>query len=155
MTYMQDEQAIRELVAAFVAGWNAGDGDACARPFAENADFTAVTGARARGRDLIARGHAEILSTVFHGTALSAAINDIVFLRPDVAAADITFRIAAMSDKPWLPPYSSCGLVATKERGVWSIALFRNLVPFGRPVAGPLDQELTKASRAASEASHV
>jgi uncharacterized protein (TIGR02246 family) len=154
MTYMQDEQAIRELVAAFVAGWNAGDGDACARPFAENADFTAVTGARARGRDLIARGHAEILSTVFHGTALSAAVNDIVFLRPDVAAADITFRIAAVSDKPWLPPYSSCGLVATKERGVWSIALFRNLVPFGRPVAGPLDQELTKASRA-SEASHV
>ena len=69
MNHTQDEQAIRDLVAAFVAGWNAGDGDACGRPFAENADFTAVTGTRARSRDLIARGHAEILSTVFHGTA--------------------------------------------------------------------------------------
>ena len=149
----QDEHAIRGLVAAFVAGWNAGDGNACARPFAENADFTAVTGARARGRDLIARGHAEILSTVFRGTTLSATVNDIAFLRPDVAAADVTFRIAPMPDRPWLPPYSSCGLVATKELGAWSIASFRNLVPFGRPVAGALDQELTDTSRAAAEAS--
>jgi uncharacterized protein (TIGR02246 family) len=151
MIQTRDEQAIRGLVAAFVDGWNAGDGDACARPFTPNADFTAVTGARARGRDLIARGHAEILSTVFRGTVLTAAVNDIVFLRPDVAAADVTFRITPMPDKPWLPPYSSCGLVATKENGAWSIALFRNLVPYGRPAAGPLDRELTDASRAATE----
>jgi len=148
----QDEQAIRGLVAAFVAGWNTADGNACAAPFAENADFTAVTGARARGRDLIARGHSEILSTVFAGTVLSASVNDIVFLRSDVAAADVTFRIAPMAEKPWLPPYSSCGVVATKERDVWSIALFRNLVPHGRPVAGPLDQEVTNASRIAANA---
>jgi uncharacterized protein (TIGR02246 family) len=155
MNHTQDEEAIRELVAAFVTGWNAGDGDACARPFAENADFTAVTGVRARSRDLIARGHAEILSTVFSGTVLSATVNDIVFLRPDVAAADVTFRIAPKADKPWLPPYSSCGLVATKERDAWSIALFRNLVPYGRPVAGPLDQALMHASRMAAEAANV
>lgn len=150
MTKIQDEQAIRELVAAFVAGWNAGDGNACARPFAENADFTAVTGARARGRDLIGRGHAEILATVFRGTRNTGIVNDITFLRPDVAVADVTFRIEPMADKPWLPPYSSCGIVATKENGVWAIAVFRNLVPFGRPVAGPLDKEVLNASKAAA-----
>ena|SRR5215469_7123200 len=155
MTQTQDEQAIRGLVASFVDGWNAADGEACARGFAPDADFTAVTGARARGRDLIARGHAEILSTVFHGTVLTATVNDIAFLRPDVAAADVTFRITPMPDRPWLPPYSSCGLVATKERGSWSIALFRNLVPFGRPTAGPLDRELSDASRAAAETTTV
>jgi uncharacterized protein (TIGR02246 family) len=48
MTQTQDEQAIRGLVATFVDGWNAGDGEACARPFAPNADFTAVTGVRVR-----------------------------------------------------------------------------------------------------------
>ena len=155
MTQTQDEQAIRGLVAAFVDGWNAGDGEACGRPFAADADFTAVTGARARGRDLIARGHAEILSTVFRGTAISATVNDIAYLRPDVATADVTFRLAPMSDKPWLPPYSSCGLVAKKDNGSWSIALFRNLVPFGRPTAGPLDRELTDASRAGATTAHI
>lgn len=148
----KDEEAIRGLLANFVDGWNAGDGAACARPFAANADFTAVTGARARGRDLIGRGHAEILATVFRGTRLTATVNDIAFLRSDVAAADVTFRIAPMPDKPWLPPYSSCGLVATKEDGSWSIALFRNLVPFGRPTAGPLDRELVDTSRTSAEA---
>jgi len=154
MTSNQDEQAIRGLVAAFVEGWNAGDGYACAQPFAENADFTAVTGARIKGRDLIGRGHVEILATVFRGTHNSAVVNDITFLRPDVAAADVTFRLEPMRDKPWLPPYSSCGITATKENGVWSIAVFRNLVPFGRPVAGPLDREVLEASRTAAGMSH-
>ena len=151
MTNTQDEQAIRGLVTAFVEGWNAGDGYACARPFSEDADFTAVTGARIKGKDLIGRGHVEILATVFRGTRNTATVNDISFLRPDVAVADVTFRIDPMADKPWLPPYSSAGLVATKEQDSWSIAVFRNLVPFGRPVAGPLDREVTEASRIAAE----
>lgn len=155
MTQTHDEQAIRGLVAAFVEGWNVGDGNACARPFAPNADFTAVTGARAHGRDLIAAAHAEILSTVFRGTVLSATVNDVAFLRPDVAAADVTFRIAAMADKPWLPPYSCCGLVAIKEHGSWSIALFRNLVPYGRPAGGPVDRELIVVSRRAMETANI
>jgi hypothetical protein len=77
-------------------------------------------------------------------------VNDITFLRPDVAVADVTFRIEPMADKPWLPPYSSCGIVATKENGVWAIAVFRNLVPFGRPVAGPIDKEALNASKSAA-----
>jgi uncharacterized protein (TIGR02246 family) len=150
MTHNQDEQAIRGLVAAFIEGWNAGDGYACAQPFAEDADFTAVTGARCKGREMIGRGHAEILASVFRGTRNSAVVNDIQFLRPDVAVADVTFRLEPTVDKPWLPPYSSCGMVATRENGTWSIAAFRNLVPFARPVAGPLDREVLEASRAAA-----
>jgi uncharacterized protein (TIGR02246 family) len=148
ITLQNDEQAVRGLVDAFVQGWNAGDGEACARPFAANADFTTVMGQRARGRQLIARGHAEILATVFRGTHMTGTVNDITFLRPDVASADVTFRIDPMPGKPWIPPYASCGIVATKENGEWSIAVFRNMVPFSRPSAGPLDEELLAASRA-------
>ncbi len=147
MGNIQDEQAIRNLVAAFVDGWNAGDGYACARPFAEDADFTAITGLRAKGRDVIARGHAEILSTVYRGTRNSATVNDVRFLRQDVAVADVTFRFEPDADKPWLPAWSSCGIVATNENGVWSIAVFRNLIPFGRPVAGPLEREILNGSQ--------
>ena len=142
MTHTRDEEEIRELVATFIEGWNRADGKTCARPFAQHADFTAVTGQRVKGQELIAKAHDEILSTVFRGTHNSATVNDIDFLRPDVAAADVTFRIAPMPDKPWLPPYSTAGLIATKESGHWEIAVFRNMVPFGRPSAGPLDREL-------------
>ena len=154
MNQTADEAQIRQLVADFVDGWNAGDGWACARPFAENADFTAVMGQRARGRDQIGRGHVEILATVFRGTRNSGTVNDVTFLRPDVATADVTFRIEPMADKPWLPAYSSCGVVATKEDGAWKIAVFRNMVPFQRPVAGPLDRELVAASRVAAGLGH-
>jgi hypothetical protein len=54
----------------------------------------------------------------------------------------VTFRIAPMPDKAWLPDYTTAGLIATKESGRWEIAVFRNMVPFARPVAGPLDREL-------------
>jgi uncharacterized protein (TIGR02246 family) len=136
-----DELAIRALVDQFVEGWNAADGPACARPFAENADFTAIHGLRARGRELIGRGHAEILATVFRGTQLTATVNSIDYLRPDVAVADVTMRLK-QAGQTWLPKQTSCGIVATKDSGVWSIAVFRNMVPFERPVAGPLDREL-------------
>jgi uncharacterized protein (TIGR02246 family) len=151
MSVSQDKQALEALVATFVAGWNAGSGEICGRPFRADADFTAVNGLRAKGREQIARGHDEILSTVFRGTRNSAAVNDITFLRPDVASADVTFRIQWMADKPWLPPLSSCGIIATKDNGQWSIAVFRNMVPFERPVAGPLDRELLDKSRKAMQ----
>jgi uncharacterized protein (TIGR02246 family) len=149
MTRTQDEQAIRELVATFIAGWNSGNGQICAQPFAVDADFTAVTGQRAKGREIIGKVHDEILSTVFRGTRNSGVVNDITFLRPDVAAADVTFRIEPTADKPWLPRYASCGMVVTKENGSWSIAVFRNMVPFERPVGGPLDREQMERSKAA------
>lgn len=153
MTHFEDENAIRALVATFVAGWNSGDGQLCARPFAEDADFTAVGGQRVKGRELIGRGHDEILSTVFRGTRTSGAVNDIRFLTAEVAVADVTFRIQPMPDKPWMPRYSSCGIVVTKNGGDWTIAVFRNMVPFDRPVAGPLDRELLEVGRAAMEGS--
>jgi uncharacterized protein (TIGR02246 family) len=132
--HTDDDKAIRELVAAFEQGWNAQDGYACARPFAEHADFTAVTGLRARSKELIARGHVEILSTVFRDTRLSATVNDISYFRHDVAVADVTFRLQPKPELPWLPKFSSCGIVATKEEGAWSI--------------GPLDRELLNANLA-------
>jgi uncharacterized protein (TIGR02246 family) len=140
-----DEQQIAALVDSFVAGWNAGSGSDCARPFAEDADFIAVNGINAKGRDVIGRGHAEILSTIFKGTQMEAKIHCIRFLRLDVAVADVTFRLRHDGEKTWIPARTSCGLVATNEEGEWSIAVFRNMVPFERPVAGSVDRSLLDA----------
>jgi uncharacterized protein (TIGR02246 family) len=139
-----DEMAIQGLVQTFVDGWNTADGAACARSFAADADFTAITGLKVRGRDLIAKGHDEILSTIYRGSRNSAQVESIRFLRPDVAVADVTFRFIGQ-DRPFGMEQTSCGLVCTKESGAWSIAVFRNMVPFGRPAAGPVERELMAA----------
>ena len=140
-----DEMAIEGLVQTFVDGWNAGDGTALARAFALDADFTAITGLKAKGRDVIAKGHNEILSTIYRGTVNSAKIETIRFLRIDVAVADVTFRFSG-DMRPFGLQQTSCGIVCTKENGTWSIEVFRNMVPFGRPIAGPVEQELAASN---------
>jgi uncharacterized protein (TIGR02246 family) len=139
-----DEMSIEGLVQTLVDGWNAADGTAYARPFAADADFTAITGLRAKGRDVIAKGHNEILSTIFRGSRISAKVERIRFLRPDVAVVDVIFRFVG-DVRPFDLEQTSCGLVCTKEDSVWSIAVLRNMVPFARPIAGPLERELSEA----------
>ncbi len=141
-----DEMAIEGLVQAFVDGWNAADGSALAVPFAADADFTAITGLKAKGREFIAKGHDEILATIYRGSVNSAKVESIRFLRPDVAVADVTFRFVG-DFQPFGLERTSCGMVCTKENEAWSIAVFRNMVPFGRPAAGPLERELAAENR--------
>jgi uncharacterized protein (TIGR02246 family) len=145
----ENDTAIRKLIEIFVTGWNAADGEKLASAFTQDADFTATTGLHARGRDLIARGHNEILSTVHRGTTNSGTVESIHYLRPDVAAVDVKFTLRTSDGKLALEiPFSSAGVIATKDDGVWRIAVFRNMVPFARQMPGPLEQKLTAVSRA-------
>lgn len=143
------ETAIRGLIATFVAGWNAASGSHIAGAFTEDADFTAITGLHARGRDLIARGHDEILSTIYRGTSLSGEVEDIYFLKPDVALVNAKFFLRKQGNS-FFPgvAHTSCGITAVRNNGKWSIAVFRNMVPFARPIAGPVEQEITEVETA-------
>jgi uncharacterized protein (TIGR02246 family) len=147
MTTPRDEAELTGLVDTFVQGWNAGSGEGLARAFALDADFTNVMGLRAHGRDLIARGHSEILATVFRGTRLDAAINQIRYLRPDVAVVDITLTLRGADGQPlamFPTGPSSAGVVATRDAGTWAIAVFRNMIPFARPAAGAVERSLAE-----------
>src|SRR5690242_6815441 len=137
-----DDAAIRRLVDIFVEGWNAGDGEACARPFAVDADFVNIMGLRARGRDLIARGHGEILSTVYRDTEMKGTVQSIRMVRPDVAVLDVDFLLQSPRPGPFHMLKTTAGIVARKDDGAWWIVAFRNMVPFERPSAGPLEQSL-------------
>jgi hypothetical protein len=72
-------------------------------------------------------------------------VESIRFVRADVAVADVTMRLRYRDGRAFMPGeypgYSSAGLVVAKDGGRWSIIAFRNLVPFGRPAAGPLEQD--------------
>ena len=147
MNNINDELAVRALVDQFVQGWNTADGAAFARPFASDADFTAITGLRARGRDLIARAHTEILTGIHRGTRLAAEVNSVRLLRPDVAVADVSTR---MTPAVLGPRAASACIVAAKAGGEWSIAVFHNMIPFERALPGPIERELMSESSGAA-----
>jgi uncharacterized protein (TIGR02246 family) len=138
-----DEAAIRALLDQFIEGWNTASGAVLASPFALDAEFINIMGLRVRGRDLIARGHDELFETVFFGTRLAGGVESVRFLRPDVAYADGVLTLQNSDGSPHnmldraLPAF-----IAVKEGGAWSIAIFRNMIPFERPPAGPLERSL-------------
>ena len=148
MITARDQAELSGLVDTFVQGWNAGSGERLAAAFAPDADFTNVMGLRAHGRAVIAGGHDEILATVFRGTRIDATVDQIRGLRPDVAVVDVTLTLRGADGQPvaMLPGgYSSAGFVATRESGTWAIAAFRNMIPFARPAAGPVERSLAKS----------
>jgi uncharacterized protein (TIGR02246 family) len=129
-TRATDEAEIRGLIDTFVS----------ASVFAEDADFTAITGLRAQGRETIARGHDEILATIYRGSKLSGHVNDLRFLRPDVAVVDVTMTF--IENAPFGLTQSRLGCVLTREADGWKIAVFRNMIPYSRPPAGPVEEGL-------------
>ena len=125
-----EAQKVLGLVDALVAGWNAGNGAACAIPFARDATHVWMTGQRTHGRDRIAGVYRTMLSTLFRRTRLSASVDDIRFIRPDVALADVSFRIHYEDGSAFMPePHPGnvpTHLVAARGRGRWSIVAFRS-----------------------------
>ena len=142
-----DEIAIHGLIDTFVVGWNDGDGQRLASVFTQEADFTAITGLHGRGREVIARGHDEILSTIYRGTKLSSSVELVDFLRPDVALINAKFFLTK-NGQTFFPgvTHTSCGIIALRNEGAWQLVAFRNMVPFVRPAAGPVEHELAQAS---------
>jgi hypothetical protein len=72
------------------------------------------------------------------------------FLGSDVAVLDATFTLTHLDGRLFeMGPagHSKAELVATKEQGRWSIAVFRNMIPFVRPLAGPLERSIANADR--------
>ena len=121
-----DEAAIRALVAQMEAGWNAGDGDAFAAPFAEDADYVVVDGAYISGRPTIVGGHRHILSTFYRGSENRGTVEAIRFLRPDVAVARVRWHLRFDAGSGPQEAQSRCQVVATRGSGGWELAVFQN-----------------------------
>jgi uncharacterized protein (TIGR02246 family) len=121
-----DEAAVRALVAQLEAGWNAGDGDAFAAPFAADADYVVVDGAYISGRAVIAAGHRHILSTVYRGSANRGTVEALRFLRPDVAVARVRWHLRFDAGAGPQEAESRCQVVATRGPGGWELAVFQN-----------------------------
>jgi uncharacterized protein (TIGR02246 family) len=118
----KDRAALEAIVQKLQAAWNAGDGDAFAEPFAENADFVTMRAEHMRGRATIASGHNGIFRTIYAGSVVQLTIEALRLLRPDVALLHVHSQL----DAPTGPMAGKHGarfsMVLTRERVGWEIA---------------------------------
>jgi uncharacterized protein (TIGR02246 family) len=131
----QNEAAIRDVVKRVEAGWNAGDGEAFAAPFAEDADYVIVNGRHERGRATIAEGHKYIFSTIYKGSNNTFTVEDVRLLRPDVAVAHVHHVLKFYAGETAQEAQARSTWVLTKTDGEWRIDAFQN-TPIQPQVAG-------------------
>jgi uncharacterized protein (TIGR02246 family) len=117
MQGVDDENAIRSLLARSYDAWARGDGDAYAACFAEKSDYITFNGMLLRGRSENARLHGSLFKGVLRGTALSAEIETLELLASNVALVHTSGTRRKKSYQTY---------VLVKSEGHWLIRSFQN-----------------------------
>ena len=121
-----DEAAIRANVEQIVKGWNAKSGAEFAKPFAEDADYVVINGMKIKGRTAIDKGHQGIFDTIYKNSVLSYAVEQLRFLRPDVAVVHVRAVLKVTEGEQTETGNARLTLVMTKNNDKWEIAAFQN-----------------------------
>ena len=127
-------------IAAFEAGWNAGDGSAIGAAFAVDAQFVNILGGVLDGREAIARQHQRILDGLYRGTHAEFPPGDIRRLGTGHAlvTCDAVVRNVAHAPPGIAPPAD--GVMRTRLVFVtadgddgWRIVFAQNTVVMAMP----------------------
>jgi uncharacterized protein (TIGR02246 family) len=125
-----DEHAIRAVMDRFMDAWNHHVAKAFAAVFAEDADFTNVRGIGASGRQKIEDFHAPVFATIFSKSHQEYTDVKTRFIRPDIAAVDVHWKMTGVIDAQGNPRPDREGLlnfVMAKNAGRWEILVMHNL----------------------------
>lgn len=124
-TGAEDEKMILSNVEQMIKGWNMKSGAEFAKPFAEDSDYVVVNGMHLKGRAANAAGHQQIFDTLYKDTDISATVEQIRFLRPDVAVVHVLAGRYPKADKNQITK-GRLTIVMVKNGGKWEIAAFQN-----------------------------
>lgn len=122
----KDEAVVRANAEQMVKGWNMKSGAEFAKPFAADADYVIINGVRIKGRDVIAKGHQRIFDTIYKDSTLSYSIEQVRFLRPDVAVVHMQTSLEVTQENSTRTGNARITLVMTKNKDKWEIAAFQN-----------------------------
>jgi uncharacterized protein (TIGR02246 family) len=122
----KDEAAIRANVEQMVKGWNMKSGAEFAKPFAEDADYVVINGMKIKSRKAIAEGHQGIFDTIYKNSALSYVVEQIRFLRADVAVVHVQATLKVTQGDATQTGNARITMVMTKTGDKWEIAAFQN-----------------------------
>ena len=120
------EQSLKRLEEA----WNKHDAKAFSLVFANDADFTNVVGMTAHGRAAIEQFHAPVFSTIFKSSIFTIVDIKIRFIKPDIAAVDVNWKMSGALDpngNPWPERKGLMNLIMTPENGSWFITVMHNM----------------------------
>ena len=122
-----DVAALDALLRGLIDAWNAGDLEAYARPFTDDAVYVTYFGRKLMGREGIAEGHRRVFAGAYRGSRLLNAQASYRFLRPDVVVA---VQDGGVETAPGASPEddqrSTLTYVLVKDDGEWEIASFHN-----------------------------
>ena len=137
-----DEAAIRSIVAAQAAAWDAGDATGYARQVAPDVSFTNLFGMVMYGAPDFLKRHSEILTTFYKGTTKKHAVRRVRFVTADVAIVDIDNEVHGVKAMPAGIPVPPDGVIKTqlmevfvRRAGAWWIEAYHNVdvKPAARP----------------------
>jgi uncharacterized protein (TIGR02246 family) len=120
------EQVAREIVGRLEQAWNAGDGDAWAAEFADDADFITVRGEFFRTRTTIAEGHHHIFSTIYKGSTNRIALIRARPIGDDVILAHSSAELAVPAGPMAGTHRAIQSLLIVRMDDAWRIASFHN-----------------------------
>jgi uncharacterized protein (TIGR02246 family) len=122
-----DVAAIDARLQGLVDAWNAGDLEAYARPFTDDAVYVTYFGRKLIGREGIVEGHRRVFDGAYRGSRLLNSRASYRFLRPDVVVAvqdgGVETGPGASSEKDWR---NTLTYVLVKNDSEWEIASFHN-----------------------------
>lgn len=121
-----DEAAVRGNVDQMVKGWNTKSGAEFAKPFARDADYVVINGMHLKGRAANAEGHQRIFDTIYKNSTLAYAVEQIRFLRPDVAIVHVRAELKATLENLAETGNARITMIMTKNKDRWEIAAFQN-----------------------------
>ena len=121
-----DTEAVTGLIRATVAAWGAGDADAYAANFTEDATYVTFVGTLYRGREEIARAHQALFDKFLKGSVLIDDIADIRFLGSDTAVVTGRGDVAKHGARPAKLTKVQTYTLVREANGAWRIAAFQN-----------------------------
>ena len=119
-----DEAAIRENVRQVEEGWNTKSAALFVKPFAEDADYVAVTGFYVKGRKANEVGHQRLFEGDFKNSTINLTVKQIRFLSPDIVLAHVQGHNKTKQGDAIREWDLMMSLVMTRVEGKWKIASF-------------------------------
>jgi uncharacterized protein (TIGR02246 family) len=146
----ENESTICALYFQMIDGWNKGDGNVFAAPFAEDADLVGFDGTHLKGRQEIASFHRRLFDTFVRGSRLIGKVRSVRFLTPDVAIMHSVGGTIMAGQSDIESDRNSVHTIVAKKDDVgnqWRIVAFQNTRAqyIGRPdMAQALTEDLRR-----------
>lgn len=127
------EQVVSDIVGELERAWNAADGEAFARPFAEGADFVNIRGEHFRTRAVIAHGHQAIFDSIYKGSRLRYQLIGARVIAAGVVVAHVKSTLDAPTGPLAGQHRSLFTAVLVLEQADWRITAFHNTIVAEQP----------------------